>query len=257
MVKKIIIILMAVLMLASCANTNVIDEPTEYTEIAISAEATEVFEYESEETIETEDTVDAIETELEEVCANHESSKDETETAVVSEVPKYNQLDYYYVPYGNYGTVCSHGCGITCLAMVATYLLDDPTMTPDVLAKQFGHYNTEWGSAWGLFIDSAAILGLGEVRQVHDWTQGIEEALRNGSLVISNQMNGVFTNGGHYILLVGMTEDGKVMVHDPNGANWNSNTYMMDGFENGFNVTTVSCTSTAYWIYQPKVTHNE
>lgn len=182
----------------------------------------------------------------------------EETTPSVDEVPKYNQLEYT-CPFGNVilasngkqATVQNSGCGITCLAMVATYLLDDPTLTPDVLAEQFGKYNTKCGSAWSLFIDSAEMLGLGEVKQVHDWSQGVEEALRNGSLVISNQRGGVFTQGGHYILLTGITEDGKVMVHDPNGANW-TRPDMVDGFENGFKRTAVSCTSSAYWIYTPK-----
>ena len=246
--KKLLIILLVVLMLVGCANTNAIGDSTTYTEVETGLETTEVHETETEETVEAE------ETEPEDIETEPEASDDETETIVVNEVPKYNQLDYYNVPYGNYGTVRTHGCGITCLAMVATYLLDDPTLTPDVLAKQFGYYNTECGSSWTLFIDSAEVLGLGEVKQVNDWTQGVEEALRNGSLVISNQVGGIFTHGGHYILLTGMTEDGKVMVHDPNGANWNSNTYMIDGFKNGFKVTAVSWTSTSYWIYPKKET---
>ena len=77
--------------------------------------------------------------------------------------PLYNQKDYND-PYGQYGTVSTHGCGITSLAMVATYLLDNPNLTPDVLAKQFGRYNTEGGSAWSLFGDSAKELGIGEVK---------------------------------------------------------------------------------------------
>lgn len=237
--KKLMIMLLAVLMLTGCADSNIIDDSATYTEVETSIETAEVHEAETEETVEVEET-------------EPETSDDETKTIIINEVPKYNQLDYYNVPYGNYGTVRTHGCGVTCLAMVATYLLDDPTLTPDVLAKQFGHHNTECGSSWTLFTDSAEVLGLGEIKQVNDWTQGVEEALRNGSLVISNQVGGVFTNGGHYILLTGMTEDGKVMVHDPNGASWNSNTYMIDGFKNGFKVTAVSCTSTSYWIYPKK-----
>lgn len=139
----------------------------------------------------------------------------------ITEVPLYNQLDYPNTPYGNYGTVRSHGCGITCVAMVATYLLDDTSLTPDVLAEQFGKYNCQTGSSWDLFPKSAEELGLGEVEQYFDWCDEIEEALRNGQLVISNQRKGLFTKGGHYILLTGMNED-RVMVNDPNGANYDS-----------------------------------
>lgn len=169
----------------------------------------------------------------------------------ITEVPLYNQLDYVNTPYGYYGTVRTHGCGITCLSMVATYLLDDWSLTPDVFAERFGRYNCEDGSSWTLFPDSAKELGLGEVTQVFDWSQGVEDALKNGQLVITNQRGGPFTKGGHYILLTGVTEDGKVLVNDPNGANY-SLPLLQDGFENGFKVTWVSTHSACYWIYEKK-----
>ena len=59
-------------------------------------------------------------------------------------VPLYNQLDFPNTPYGKYGSVASHGCGITSLAMVASYL-QDVEYSPADLAKQFGNYNTEKG----------------------------------------------------------------------------------------------------------------
>lgn len=181
------------------------------------------------------------------------------ETFVVNEVPKYDQMKYD-CPYGNVylqstgkkATVQNSGCGITCLAMVATYLKDDPSLTPDVLAAQFGRYNTDVGSDWALFTEAAEELGLGEVKMVFDWNiDNVEDALRNGSVVISNQRGGVFTMGGHYIVLTGMTEDGRVMVNDPYGPNSVKHD-LKDGFENGFKVSDVASTSFAYWIYEPR-----
>lgn len=178
----------------------------------------------------------------------------------VPEVPKYNQIDYT-CPYGEGielastgedATVRNSGCGVTCLSMVATYMLDDPTLTPDVLAAQLGRYNTPGGSIWALFTEGAESIGLTDVRLVMDWTAGgVEEALRNGCLVVSNQRGGVFTSRGHYILLAGITDDGKVIVHDPNGNNWTEPT-LIDGFKNGFNYTDISYTSVGYWIYGPR-----
>lgn len=231
---KIIAIIVIIAMIAyftgSCSSTKT-DEATQATEVSTVVADTESLIFETAEEYATEPT------ETKEVIE------------LVPEVPKYNQLEYTQ-RYGS-GTVRSGGCGITCLSMVATYLLDDPTLTPDVLAAQFGRYYTVGGSSWTLFTDSAEILGLGEVKQVFNWPDGIEEALSNGQLVISNQRGGLFTSGGHYILLVGLTEEGKVMVHDPNGENWEK-VYMIDGFENGFPVEAVSCHSAAYWIYPRK-----
>ena len=180
------------------------------------------------------------------------------EMPVVNEVPRYNQLEYTQ-PYGNVtlrngnqATIRNSGCGITSLAMVASYINDDPTLTPDVLAERYGKYNTDVGSAWSLFTETSQELGLGEVKQVHDWNAGqVEQALRDGCIVISNQRGGKFTSSGHYIVLTGISEDGKVYVNDPNGANWEKGN-LKDGFENGFNYTDISYTSAAYWIYEPK-----
>ena len=195
-----------------------------------------------------------------------------TTSGPINEVPLYNQLDYT-CKFGNViiqstgepGTVRNSGCGITSLAMVASYLKDDPTLTPDVLAEKYGKYNTSVGADWALFRETAEELGLGEVKQVHDWKGGnVEQALRDGCVVISNQRKGKFTNSGHYVVLTGISEvkndDGeveiRVHVNDPNGANWGKGT-LKDGFENGFKYTDISYTSAAYWIYEPKDKKNE
>ena len=53
-------------------------------------------------------------------------------------MPLYMQQDYPEAPYGNY-KVRSHGCGITTLAMVASYLSDD-FLSPVELAANYGYY---------------------------------------------------------------------------------------------------------------------
>lgn len=174
----------------------------------------------------------------------------------VPEIPIYNQLDYN-CPFGytrllngDMPTVKNSGCGIASLAMVASYLLDDPEITPDILAERFGSYNTKWGASWTMFTETDDILGIGDVVQVMNWDDGVEEALRNGQPVISNQVSGsIFTNGGHYIVLTGMTDDGRVMVNDPNGENWPR---LADGFENGFKKESITWHCTAYWVYPSK-----
>ena len=41
------------------------------------------------------------------------------------------------------------------------------------------------------------------------------EALQSGKLVIAIMSKGHFTNSGHFIVLRGVTEDGKLLVADP------------------------------------------
>lgn len=172
----------------------------------------------------------------------------------VKSVPLYNQLDYPDVRYGCCGTVASHGCGVTSLAMVASYLLDEELL-PDEMAKQFGEYNTDEGSYWVLFEDSAKELGLGFQERTAN-TNEVMEALRNGQVVISLQHAGLFTGGGHFIVLVGLTEDGKIIINDPNGANYTKNNTMIEGFANGFTPRQVFQDGVQYWIYDKKEAKN-
>lgn len=167
------------------------------------------------------------------------------------EVPLYNQLDYSE-PYGDYGTIASHGCGITCLAMVATYLLDIEYL-PDELATEFGRYNTKKGSLWILFEESASVLGLKLQERTRN-EEKVMKALANNQLVISLQHKGLFTKGGHFITLVGLTDDGKILVNDPNGKNYSKTEELIDGFENGFTEEQVFDAGGPYWIYEEKTT---
>ena len=172
----------------------------------------------------------------------------------VKSVPLYNQLDYPHVQYGCCGTVASHGCGVTSLAMVASYLLDEE-LFPDEMAKQFGKYNTDEGSYWILFEDSAVELGLG-FQERTDNTNTVMKALENGQVVIALQHAGLFTGGGHFIVLVDLTDDGKIIVNDPNGANYTKNNTMVEGFTNGFTPRQVFQDGVQYWIYDKKEAKN-
>ena len=175
---------------------------------------------------------------------------------VFNRIPKFNQRFYDTTPYGNYGTVASHGCGIVCVSMIATYLTDS-IHAPEIMAYQFGDYNTSGGSYWKLFQESAEELGLPFVKsdspngEWYDWNT-VKEALENGQPVVCLQKAGLFTRGGHYIVLTGITEDGKILVNDPNGDNWQKNATMIEGFTNGFTEKQIRADAVAYWIYGAK-----
>jgi hypothetical protein len=55
----------------------------------------------------------------------------------------------------------------------------------------------------------------------------IAEALRAGHPVIAHMGPGIFTDGGHYIVLRGITEDGYVLVNDPGIKNRNKYAYIL------------------------------
>ena len=169
---------------------------------------------------------------------------------VLFEVPLYNQGNYPNTPYGDYGTIASHGCGITCLSMITSYFKDEEVL-PDVLAEQFGEYNTKNGSYWILFEDSAKELELPHQERTYDWDK-VYEALKNGQIVVSLQKgNSLFTKGGHFVLLTGISEDGLIFVNDPNGKNYEKES-LKNGFENGFTAKQIRKGEVVYWIYSAK-----
>jgi hypothetical protein len=168
----------------------------------------------------------------------------------IQTVPLYNQLDYKDIKYGDYGTVSSHGCAIVSLAMVSSYLLDTE-YSVEKLAEQFDDYNTEKGSKWILIDDSAKELGLSLQEKTSDANK-VVEALKNGQVVISVQSGGIFTDGGHFIVLTGITDDSKILVNDPYGANYTKNETLINGFANGFPQNQVFDSGKLYWIYNKK-----
>ena len=61
--------------------------------------------------------------------------------------------------------------------------------------------------------------------------QGIVDALSSGKLVVAIMSKGHFTNGGHFIVLRGVTSGGKILVADPasysrSGQEWDLSVIM-------------------------------
>lgn len=177
-------------------------------------------------------------------------SDNEQENRIFEYVPLFNQRDYPNNPYGKYGSIASHGCGITCVAMVATYMNDEYYSVVD-LANQFGRYNTVKGSYWTLFSATAKALDINFQEQTTSWKK-VVEALENDQVVVSIQGEGLFTNGGHFIVLTGITDDGLITVNDPNGNNWTKNAELRHGFAYGFTPEQITRNGGTYWIYGVK-----
>lgn len=170
----------------------------------------------------------------------------EEEKREFTKVPLFNQQDYPYTEYSQ-GSVATSGCGITCLAMVASYHMNE-FVSPDDLAKKF---NKSADNNVTRMENASEYLDLPLQEKTWYWSKAYE-ALKNGSVVISLQRKGLFTSEGHFIVLTGLTEDGKVMVNDPYGANWDKNAELVEGFANGFTIEQITEADAAYWIYEPK-----
>ena len=163
------------------------------------------------------------------------------------EMPLYLQQDYPDAPFGNY-KVKTHGCGITTLAMVASYMVDDE-LTPVELAAEYGYYCGLRGSEICLFDYPPAEQGFFLKKRSFSWNE-IHEAVANGQVVVSLQWAGYWTSGGHYIAITEALDDGKYVVRDSNLLNYKR----IKGHE-GDRHTRASITPAAqyFWIYEPKL----
>ena len=86
------------------------------------------------------------------------------------------------------------------------------------IAGKYGSHNyfyTSGGQKWDIFPAVAGIYGV-SCRQIS--TASIADALAAGHPVVMSCRPGEFTSAGHFIVLSGLTEDGYVVVNDPNPA---------------------------------------
>lgn len=164
-------------------------------------------------------------------------------------MPLYLQQDYPDAPYGDY-KLSTHGCGITTLAMVASYMTDEE-LTPPELAAQYGYYCGLRGTEIVIFDDTPAQMGFHLMNRTYSWAE-IDAALKNGQVVVSLQWAGYWTRGGHYLAITKLTEDGKYVVRDSNLLNYSRlSAHVEDCHTRG----SIAAASQYYWIYEKKVTH--
>ena len=162
------------------------------------------------------------------------------------QIPHYLQTDYGNIPYGG-GSIATSGCGPTSFAMVASYLTGK-TITPVDAVSWCGnsYYKPGVGTYWSYFAAAASHFGCGSVTQTND-SNKVLKALSEGHPVISSQSAGLFTRGGHFIVLRGVTASGKVLVNDPNDSA--SKNYINREFDM---MSEIHATASAYWIFDKK-----
>lgn len=161
---------------------------------------------------------------------------------VYNDVPLYLQTDYPDTLYGS-GTIETSGCSIVSLAMVATYMTDHAYM-PDELAGYFG----------GRAENNIARLELAseklQIPYEKTWYfYDARNALHEGKVVIAlMESDSIFTESQHFIVLTGVTAEGRILVNDsyaPNYERWD----LKNGFANGFEEGDILCGFSGAWIY--------
>lgn len=110
-------------------------------------------------------------------------------------------------------TIGTSGCGPTSAAMVVSSIKGN--ITPDSMAslyKQYGYRSASQGTYWSAFRWTADVFNIGysECYRLDDAVA----KLRNNHYIIASCNQGLFTYGGHFIVLTGV-EGNYIKVYDP------------------------------------------
>ena len=136
-----------------------------------------------------------------------------------TDVAYYNQMDERWadIMYGTSSTIGEAGCGPTSMSIVISTLTGeahDPVELSEWSVAN-GHRCEGNGSYHTLIPESAKAYGLTVEGAGKGDGQKIVDALSSGKLVVAIMSKGHFTTGGHFIVLRGVTADGKILVADP------------------------------------------
>ena len=175
-----------------------------------------------------------------------------------SEIPQYFQSLYLNRFAG--GTIKSSGCGISCLAMISTYLFEE-TVTPDMLTRDYYGDNPAW-------VMERQILDM-KLTCVMNYTNlgdALDTAMANGNPVIllhrdkvsddgRKIVDSIFTDGGHFVVCAGMTEDGRYIINDPNWYNLTDGDFTEE-YMNGFTRDQVMKGLVGVYVFDTKTEFN-
>lgn len=138
---------------------------------------------------------------------------------------KYTGLTYYsqidsrwrYLPYTSTNnssqTIGSSGCGPTSASMIVTAIKG--TITPPEMSDLFVRYgfrSANNGTYWSAFRWVADVFNINYSETIY-LNEAVEK-LNNNHYIIASCGNGLFTTGGHFIVLTGV-ENGMIKVYDP------------------------------------------
>lgn len=168
---------------------------------------------------------------------DYEKNKDKHEAIDISkevrdgEIPLFLQWDerWGYETYGD-DYMAVTGCGPTALSMVYTGLTGDTSLNPYEMAKlaqNNGYYVNGSGSSWNMMLGLASQIGL-DANEMSLDENSIKKELFAGNPIICIMGPGDFTTSGHFIVLTGITDDGKVQVNDPNSVKNSQKTWELN-----------------------------
>ncbi len=131
----------------------------------------------------------------------------------------YSQVDSRWknTMYSNHNdyaqTIGSSGCGPTSAAMVVSSIKG--TITPDTMARlymEYGYRSYNSGTYWSAFRWTADVFNI-KYQETSNLNTVIDK-LHDNNYVIASVGNGLFTYGGHFIVITG-EENGFLKIYDP------------------------------------------
>lgn len=161
------------------------------------------------------------------------------------EFTQFYQDDYAHIAYGS-SNIANCGCGPTSFAMVASTIAGTE-ITPEDAVKWCGNTYYVWGegTSWSYFEAATRHFNLNCTLTTTNSIDQVVSALRSGALVISSQTAGLFTSGGHFIVLAGIDSSGGIIVKDPNKNNAINKGYNSRSFTPG----EINASALNYWIF--------
>lgn len=152
-----------------------------------------------------------------------------TMTNGIMNIPLYLQTNYTTpIPWGNgkTTTVRGYGCGPTSVSMIVTYLTGNVSQNPQIIFEWLNSLNYFHGHG---FSQKALVKAANKYGVTCTWEKLTADTMRttllSGKPIIAFMGKGTFTSGGHYIVLKGVTADGKIAVNDPFSESRSKKTY--------------------------------
>ena len=147
----------------------------------------------------------------------------------IMNIPLYLQTNYTKTIYwgnGKTATVKRYGCGPTSVSMIVTYLTGNVSQNPQNLFEWLNNLNYFHGNGFGKAALTKAANKYGVTCKWESLNSDTMRAtLLSGKPIIAFMGKGTFTSSGHYIVLKGVSSDGKIAVNDPNSESRSKKTY--------------------------------
>lgn len=123
-------------------------------------------------------------------------------------------------------TISAAGCGFTSMSIIVSSMTDNQ-IDPSLMCANYGttYYKPGVGAYWSIVSGVSADYGL-TCEEMTLSVQNVIDALNDGKLVVAvvgdggagYTGKGYYTGAGHFLVICGVTDDGKLLLADPNNA---------------------------------------